>query len=317
MNTQAIEGKTLKFEGVVAYKQIRNLRNRVEIQRLDLSNCIIEVGVTDNKNLVLPAFEEVDLSNTILEIRARRCDLTYVSIESKCKRLNITNFKIQSSTMGWIEISNFFSDCKNLEEVTGFPSFLKLNKKIFTEDTDELFAYCRSLKSIDFGDDYTWDINTSYLNWFKECENLKYINLGNIGEAPKKAKVAGLFCGLSPDVTIKHKGKFRSDIIYSESGYYIISHENLPNQTNLFKYLFESPKDTELIINIARGLMIKKPLSKEEINKIPVIHCKTPKELKAYKLKQELLGTKYFDLVGGIVYLSDSNDIILLLQEDY
>lgn len=311
------EGKTLKFEGTVKYKQIRNLKNRADIRKLDLSNCLIEAEVPDDIYLIFPAFEEVDLSNATLEIELKITEYLYVEIDSECKRINITNFKIHSSNMKCIEISNLFSYCKNLEEVIGFPSFLKLNKEAFSDDTDGLFQYCKCLKSIDFGDDYAWDINTTYFRWFDRCENLKYINLGNIGAAPKKATVCGLFCGLSPDVTIKHKGKFRSDIIYSESGYCIIDNENLPNQTNSFKYLFESPKDTALIINAAQELLIKKELSKEEIEKIPVIHCKTPEELEAHKSKQKLFGTEYLDLLGGLVYISNNDDIILVLQEDY
>ena len=318
MSTKTEEGKTLKFEGTVYYQQIRNLKNIAnKIKKLDLSNCSIEVNMSKDTELILPAFEEVDLSNTVLKLNIKVRELTYLSISSNCKRLNITNFKMKSSDIDWIEIHNFFSSCKRLEEVIGFSSFLKLNREAFSEDTEGLFKGCRSLKSIDFGDDYTWDIKTSYLGWFDKCDSLEYMNLGNIGAAPEKTHVCGLFYRLSPNVKIKHKGKFNSKIIYSESGYYIIYNEQLANNTNPFKYLFENPKDSKKIIQAACELLTGYKLSEEEVKKIPIIHCKTPEELEVHKLKQELLGTDYLDLLGGLVYISDNDAILLLLEEDY
>lgn len=138
MNTQAIEGKTLKFEGVVEYERLRNLRNRAnEIKEIDLSNCII---YPDKDTLQFYTYGEVNLNNTILKrYNGPIRNLSSLDIESDCRSLDITNFKLDGYGKTSINldtichegqiICNFFSKCNNLKKVTGLYEFVKLNKE--------------------------------------------------------------------------------------------------------------------------------------------------------------------------------------------
>lgn len=228
MSTQAIEGKTLKFEGIIVYEQLRNLRNRAnEIKEMDLSNCII---YPDKDILQFYTYGEVNLNNAILkEYNGPIRGLSSLSIEGDCRSLDITNFKLDGYSKTSINlntfcregqtVSNFFSKCNNLEKVTGLYEFVKLNKEAI-----------RLMKSI-FG----YDANTI------------------------------------------------------------------------------------MLVSKAFELMCKRTITSEDAKNIPIIHCKTPEEMKEIMLKQQILDTKCLSLEEGLIYFTTSNNftLVLIVQKDY
>lgn len=260
--------------------------------------------------------EEVSLINSDLEYVPSICHAN-LSIKGNMKKFDITDFSIIAHTDNkWLSLNCLFSDCENLEEIVGLPGLLSINKHKLMS-IQEAFKNCYKLKSIDFGDEYAWDSRVGYSSLFVDCKGLESINLGNIGAAETFPTVNCMFTGINPDVKLRYTGKFKIDNkdLYEE--YPLVYNENIPNTPNPFTELFEEQKDIKALMQMTCDLLKIHHLNDKEIEKIPIIKCKTKEELQAIQLKQELLGTTFLDLIGGRVYFSSNKDNFIIVQKSY
>lgn len=261
----------------------------------------------DFKNL-----EEVDLSNCIIDLEGHGNNSRGMFQEcDSLKRVNLTNCKIQHT--GKISLEMFFSVCENLEEVIGLESFMQLNQNI--SRINAMFNRCKSLKSIDFGDNFKFpSVHCELI--FSDCTSLEYLNIGNINATLESSYRLAMFNKVNPNCKVKYSGKFKIKPIEKEKNpdfiYRPVGNEQI-NTPNKWSELFIKQGNTEMILKtVLKDLNI----SIEEVKDVEVITYKTQEELEAYKLKQSLLQTNYLDLVEGLVYFTDDFEKFIIVQQE-
>lgn len=282
-----------------------DLSNR---QHLDLSPYL----------MVISDYEKVDLSNTSINNDTELGIVEFFStltIEN-LKEVDLTNCKIETKYKEII-ISSMFMDLPALEKVEGFSSFIQINKNI--TNMSLLFFGCTRLKSIDFGDNYTFNNKVKYNRMFSKCTSLKYVNLGNIDNIPiTTANIIGMFKGINPNCEIRHKGKFRlADDFYAASSVYFPIGDDwfYPNTPNKYTELFIRKCNLKMLLN---NLIKYMHIQEESLDnsQIRIITYKTQEELESIKAKQALFGTQYLDMDWGLVYFSSDYEEIIILQEE-
>ena len=306
---------TLKDKLMNKDKLINELKN---LKIVDLPGSTIQTGASFNIFKENQVVEEINLENSIICINQPWALKSAIYNCPNLKKINITNCRIiLEPDDEKINCTCLFAHNSKLEEVIGLDSFLHINDNI--DDFSMMFKDCTSLRKIDFGNEYTFKRYVYYNGMFSHCSNLEEINLGNIDVTIIEAYLEDMFCEVNPDVKINHTGKFKIEpwlTLYKANTYEEISKELRPRTPNSFAKLFVRKMDIDVMIDslwkYARGIDTKALASAER----EVITVKDIDEIENLRAKHDILGTIYWDLVGGYIYIVGDYEKVVIIQEE-
>ena len=295
------------------------LRNEIKNSKeVDLSGSTIQSGKSLDIFKESQIIEEINLENSIICINTTWALNSAFYNCSNLKKINITNCRILLDTdYGLINCTGLFAGNSKLEEVIGLDSFLHINYNI--EDFSMIFKDCTSLRKINLGNEYTFKRNVDYSGMFKCCSNLEEITLGNIDVTITEAYLDNMFYEVNPDVKLNYTGKFKIEpwlTFYKAATYEKISNELKPRTPNPFAKLFIRKMNIDVMLNSIRkyayGIDIKALKSAEK----EIIKVKDVKEIESLRAKHDILGTIYWDLVGGYIYVVGDYEKVVIVQEE-
>lgn len=306
---------TLKDKLMNRDKLINELENS---KIVDLSGSTIYTGASFNIFKENQVVEEINLENSIICINQPWALNSAIYNCTNLRKINITNCKILLEPDDEeLNCNCLFAHNSKLEEVIGLDSFLHINYNI--EDFSMMFKDCTSLRKIDLGKEYTFKRDALYNGMFANCSNLEEITLGNIDTILIEAHLQDMFKGVNPDVKINHTGRFKIEpwlAFYRADTYEEISKELRPRTPNPFAKLFIRKMDIDVMMNslwkYAHGIDTKAVASAER----EIIKVKDVNEIENLRAKHDILGTIYWDLVGGYIYIDGDYEKIVIIQEE-
>lgn len=293
---------------------IIELKNSKEV---DLSESKILAGNSLDIFRGSQVIEEISLENSIICINKPLALKTAFSDCTNLKKINITNCRIILDTDDeLISCAGLFAYDSRLKEIIGLDSFLHINDNI--NDFSSMFLGCESLRKIDLGNDYTFKRYVYYKEMFRHCSNLEEITLGNIDVTIIEAYLEHMFYEVNPDIKINHTGKFKIETwltLYKANTYEEISKELRPNTPNPFAKLFVKKMDIDVMLDsiqkYTHGIDTKALESAER----EIIKVKDVEEIENLRAKHDILGTIYWDLVGGYIYIVGDYEKVIIQEE--
>lgn len=226
------------------------------------------------------------------------------------KEIDLSNSIINIES-GWL-LEEAFCNCTNLERVN------ITNCRILADSPslalNSLFRHCKSLQSINLGEDYTFKDDTDYSGMFAGCSNLKELTLGNIGITVDTERLSNMLYQTNPSIKINHTGRFNVGN-RAIRNYCKIASENTMNTSNPFSYLFVRRGNTKIIIHTIEQELDLRLNELWSSSKITEVTYKNLEEIEKIRAKHEILGVNYFDLMEAYVYIVGDLEEIVIMQE--
>lgn len=240
-------------------------------------------------------------------------------------RANITNLQILPEKE--ISISELFSQCADLVEIIGLPSFIS-NHTI--TNISATFNACEALRKIDLGENFDWSCIQDADNLFTDCSSLEEITLGNLGTAYNTSTV-GMFNGVDiENLKINHIGRFDTfgdeRVTSSSEQLELLSIDRITPVCNIYKhnavieeyenladiyYTIKSKQKLELQpYQVIENMLIDGDIAYE------FVRFNTQEELNKLLYKQQILEGHYA-IFKGLIVLFDTqlNNITILIEK--